>query len=167
MPTLGTASLSSLTRTTVVRNTAKTVVLLSGLGGLLVLAGSLIGGATGTVIGLIAGLAIVGGSYWFSDRLAIRSSGARPVADGELPWLQADVVELARRAGMPPPRLYVSPDAQPNAFATPHLPADRRSGSQADERFGRRRFACCCLTRRLPDIPQVVRFDRHLHERYF
>jgi heat shock protein HtpX len=138
MSPLGTSS-----RKTIVQNTAKTVVLLSGLGGLLVLAGSLIGGATGTVIGLIAGLAIVGGSYWFSDRLAIRSSGARPVAEGELVWLQADVVELARRADLPAPRLYVSPDAQPNAFAT-----------------GRNeRHAVVCVTQGLVDVldPDEVR----------
>jgi heat shock protein HtpX len=100
------------------RNTAKTVALLAGLAGFLVLCGSLIGGATGTLIGLAFGLVLVGGSYWFSDRLAVRSASARAVEPGELAWLQADVQHLAGRAGMVPPRLFISPEMQPNAFAT-------------------------------------------------
>jgi heat shock protein HtpX len=100
------------------RNTFKTVVLLAGLGGFFVLCGSLIGGATGTIIGLALGLVLVGSSYWFSDRLAVRAAGARPAADAELAWLQADLTMLAGRAGLATPRLYLSPDEQPNAFAT-------------------------------------------------
>jgi heat shock protein HtpX len=101
------------------RNTVKTFTLLAGLGGFLVLCGSLIGGPGGTVVGLLFGLVLVGGSYWYSDRLAVRSAGARPVAPGELTWLQEDLTELAARAGMrSTPRLFVSPDLQPNAFAT-------------------------------------------------
>jgi len=100
------------------RNTLKTVVLLAGLGGFLVLIGSMVGGTAGTIIGLSFGLVAVGASYWFSDRLAVRSAGARPVADGELTWLREDLALLAERASMPTPRLYLSPDLQPNAFAT-------------------------------------------------
>ncbi len=100
------------------RNTFKTVVLLAGLGGFLVLFGSLVGGTVGTIIGLTFGLVLVGGSYWYSDRLAVRAANAVPVPDGQLEWLRNDVVTLAARAGMQPPRLYVSPDPQPNAFAT-------------------------------------------------
>ena len=100
------------------RNTVKTAVLLAALGGFLVLVGSLIGGPTGTIIGLALGLVVVGASYWFSDKLAVRSAGARPLAADELPWLQADVAELAGRAGLPTPRIYLSLDLQPNAFAT-------------------------------------------------
>jgi heat shock protein HtpX len=100
------------------RNTLKTVVLLAGLGGFLVFVGSLIGGTTGTIIGLSFGLVMVGSSYWFSDRLAVRSARAEPLPDGELSWLRADLEELSRRAGMTTPRLYLSPDEQPNAFAT-------------------------------------------------
>ena len=101
-----------------VRNTAKTFVLLAALAGFFVLTGSLLGGAIGTAIGLVLGLALVGGSYWFSDRLAVRGAGARPVQPGELEWLQADVGAIARRAGLPAPRLFISPESQPNAFAT-------------------------------------------------
>ena len=100
------------------RNTFKTFVLLAGLGGFLVLFGSLVGGATGTIIGLAFGVVIVGASYWFSDRLAVRAAGAHPVSDGELGWLRDEVAVLAGRAGLPVPRLFVSPDPQPNAFAT-------------------------------------------------
>jgi heat shock protein HtpX len=99
------------------RNSLKTALLLGSLGGFLVLIGSLFGRG-GTLIGLFLGVALAGGSYWFSDKLAIRSAGARPLQPNELPWLHQDLAELARRGDMPVPRLYISADAQPNAFAT-------------------------------------------------
>ena len=58
------------------KNTLKTTVLLGAIGGLFVAVGSVLGGRGGATIGLLFGLAIVGGSYWFSDRLAIRAAGA-------------------------------------------------------------------------------------------
>jgi heat shock protein HtpX len=100
-----------------VRNSFKTVILLAGLGGFLVLVGSFFG-PVGTVVGLALGLAIVGFSYWKSDALAVRSAGARPLEAHELPWLHADLAALAARGDMPVPRLYYSPNPQPNAFAT-------------------------------------------------
>ena len=100
------------------RNTVKTFTLLAGLGGFLVLCGSLLAGTTGTIIGLVLGIGLVGSSYWFSDRLAVRAAGARPVERGELSWLQTDVAVLAEGAGIATPRLFVSPNQQPNAFAT-------------------------------------------------
>jgi heat shock protein HtpX len=100
------------------RNTLKTVVLLAGLAGLLVVVGLLIGGTAGALIGFALGLAVVGGSYWFSDRLAIRAAGAVPLEPGTYPWLHHDAAELSARAGIPTPRLYLSPSPQPNAFAT-------------------------------------------------
>jgi heat shock protein HtpX len=99
----------------------KTAVLLAGLGGVLVLVGSLFG-EFGALVGLLAGLAMVGGSYWFSDRLALRAAGAVPVQPWELPEYHRIVRELCRDAGLPMPRLYVTPDAQPNAFATGRNP---------------------------------------------
>jgi heat shock protein HtpX len=99
-------------------NTLKTVVLLSGLAGFMVLVGTLLGGTTGLVIGLLFGLGIVGASYWSSDKLAVRAARATEVAPGQLDWLRDDLAEIARRADMPAPRLFVSPDPQPNAFAT-------------------------------------------------
>ncbi|MGY1749959.1 M48 family metalloprotease [Modestobacter sp. SYSU DS0511] len=98
-------------------NGVKTAVLLAALGGLFVLLGSLFG-TVGATIGLVVGLAAVGGSYWFSDRLALMAAGAVPVSDHELPVYHRVVQELAAEAGLPMPRLYVTPDRQPNAFAT-------------------------------------------------
>jgi heat shock protein HtpX len=100
------------------RNTFKTFTLLAGLAGLLVLFGRLVGGLAGAAIGLALGLALVAGSYWFSDRIAVRAARAVPLEDDRYHWLQADVAELAHRAGIPAPRLYLSPAPQPNAFAT-------------------------------------------------
>jgi heat shock protein HtpX len=99
-------------------NTFKTVILLSSLTGFMVLVGSLLGGPTGTVIGLVLGLGIVGGSYWSSDRLAVKAARATEVAPGQLDWLRDDLAAIARRADMATPRLFISPDPQPNAFAT-------------------------------------------------
>jgi len=99
------------------KNTVKTFVLLAAFGGLLMGIGSLFG-TGGLVIGLAIGLVFVGGSYWFSDRLAVRAAGAQPVSEQEAPELYAIVRELAQRDGVPMPRVYLSPAAQPNAFAT-------------------------------------------------
>lgn len=103
-------------------NMSKTVVLLASIGGLLVVVGQLIGGAQGATIGLVLGIVIVGGSYWFSDRLALRAAGAHPVDAAQAPELYAMVGELAARAELPMPRLYISPSPQPNAFATGRNP---------------------------------------------
>ncbi|HEX6596693.1 MAG TPA: zinc metalloprotease HtpX [Acidimicrobiales bacterium] len=103
------------------KNTIKTYTLLAGLGGMLVLVGSFFGRG-GAIIGLLIGLAFVGGSYWFSDKLAIRSARAVPVAEHELPEYYRIMRELTSAAGMPMPALYVTPDMQPNAFATGRNP---------------------------------------------
>lgn len=112
----------TVTSLRVVKNTFKTFVLLAGLGGLLVLLGQLIGGAVGAVIGLAIGLAIVGFSYWNSDKIAIRAARAVPVSEQEMPQYYAIVRELTQKAGMPMPKLYITPDEQPNAFATGRNP---------------------------------------------
>jgi heat shock protein HtpX len=100
------------------KNNVKTVVLLSSLAGALVVFGGAFGGRTGASIGLMIGLVMVGGSYWFSDRLAVRAAGAVELPDGELPTLRADLEAMSSRAGIIIPRLFVSPSMQPNAFAT-------------------------------------------------
>jgi heat shock protein HtpX len=102
-------------------NTFKTAVLLGGLGGLMVFIGAWFG-VTGAVIGLALGLAFVGGSYWFSDRLAIAAARAKPVSEAEMPQYYAIVRQLTTASGMPMPALYVTPDRQPNAFATGRNP---------------------------------------------
>lgn len=99
-------------------NTIKTFTLLAGLAGLLVLAGQVLGGTGGAVLGFVLGIGLVGGSYWFSDRLAVSAARAEPLDAAAAPQLHATVAELADRAGIAVPRLYLSPSPQPNAFAT-------------------------------------------------
>ncbi|MGH2789129.1 MAG: zinc metalloprotease HtpX [Actinomycetota bacterium] len=99
-------------------NTIKTYVLMAALGGVLVLIGGALFGGAGAYIGLAIGLLFVGGSYWFSDKLAIRAARAEPVTEQQAPGFYRIVRELTTTAGMPMPRLYVTPDTQPNAFAT-------------------------------------------------
>ena len=103
-------------------NSLKTAALLAGLGGLMMVIGGLLGGQGGVMIGFIIGLAITGFSYWQSDKLAIRSAKAQEVQPGQLPEYHAIMTELTTKAGMPMPRLYISPNPQPNAFATGRNP---------------------------------------------
>ncbi|HEX6476274.1 MAG TPA: zinc metalloprotease HtpX [Acidimicrobiales bacterium] len=104
------------------RNTLKTYVLLAGLGGLLVVIGFAISGTSGAAIGLLIGLVITGASYWFSDTIAIKAARAVPVSEAEMPEYYRVVRELAQRMDMPMPKLYVTPEMQPNAFATGRSP---------------------------------------------
>jgi heat shock protein HtpX len=103
------------------RNNVKTVVLLAVLGALFMGVGAIFGKG-GLVIGLILGLVFVGGSYWFSDKIAVRAAGAQPVSEDQAPQLYAIVRDLTQRAGMPMPKIYISPAQQPNAFATGRNP---------------------------------------------
>src|SRR3954462_2925570 len=103
------------------KNGLKTVALLAGFGVLFMVIGSFFG-TGGLVIGLGLGLVFVGGSYWFSDKLAVRAAGAKPVSEAEGPRLYAIVRDLTSRTGMPMPKIYLSPAAQPNAFATGRNP---------------------------------------------
>ncbi len=104
------------------KNTFKTFVLLAGLGGLLVILGGALWGPTGALIGFGVGMLFVGFSYWNSDKLAIRAARAQPVTEQQMPEYYAIVRELTQQAGMPMPKLYVTPDQQPNAFATGRSP---------------------------------------------
>jgi heat shock protein HtpX len=104
------------------KNTFKTYVLLAALGGFLVIVGRMVFGGSGAFIGLALGLVMVGGSYWFSDKLAIRAARAVPADERQMPEYFRIVRELTEKAGMPMPKLYVSPDMQPNAFATGRNP---------------------------------------------
>lgn len=103
------------------RNTFKTFVLLAGLGGLMVVIGSFFGRG-GAILGLGLGLVMVGGSYWFSDKLAIKAARAVPADEAAIPEYFRIMRELSAQAGMPMPRLYVTPARQPNAFATGRNP---------------------------------------------
>jgi heat shock protein HtpX len=100
----------------------RTWILLAGLSALFIGLGALVGGTAGLL--LFAGLAVAFNfaMFWFSDRLALKASRARPLAPDEAPELHAMAQELAERAGVPVPRLYSIPSEQPNAFATGRSP---------------------------------------------
>ncbi|HEY3702118.1 MAG TPA: M48 family metalloprotease [Acidimicrobiales bacterium] len=104
------------------RNTLKTYVLLAALGGLLIVVGFALAGRGGAAIGLVIGLVITGASYWFSDTIAIKAARAVPVSEAEMPEYYRIVRDLTQRMDMPMPRLYVTPEMQPNAFATGRSP---------------------------------------------
>jgi heat shock protein HtpX len=106
------------------KNTMKTAVLLAGLGGLIVTVAGLLGGGSTTslVIGLGIALVMVGGSFWFSDKLALRSSGAVLITEEQAPEFYGMIRDLAQRANIPMPRVGIAPSDQPNAFATGRSP---------------------------------------------
>jgi heat shock protein HtpX len=103
-------------------NGLKTAALLGLLTALILAVGYYIGGSSGLVLALIISLVMNGVSYFFSDKIALRSMRARPVSEQEFPQLYQMVRELSTQAGQPMPRLYVSPTMQPNAFATGRNP---------------------------------------------
>ena len=100
----------------------RTGVLLILLSVLLVVAGGAIGGQTGLKIALAMAVLINGVSYFFSDRIALASSGAQRVSREQVPRLYEVMERLAAKAGLPMPKLYVIPEAAPNAFATGRNP---------------------------------------------
>ena len=100
---------------------ARTWLAIAGLTGLLIAIGALIGGGALYLFVALAVLMNVAG-YWFSDKLALKASRAKPVEPGTLPELEAIVQELAQRAEVPTPRLYLVQSEQPNAFATGRNP---------------------------------------------
>ncbi|HEY2478449.1 MAG TPA: zinc metalloprotease HtpX [Solirubrobacterales bacterium] len=102
--------------------TLRTTILFAALGGLLVVIGALIGGPQGAGIFLGIALLINLGSYFFSDKLALAASRAKPIDESEAPRLYQMMRELTTRAGLPMPRMYMIPSDQPNAFATGRNP---------------------------------------------
>ncbi|HEY3375275.1 MAG TPA: zinc metalloprotease HtpX [Candidatus Aquicultor sp.] len=99
-------------------NNFRTWLLMGLLTVLLVFAGKLIGGNVGMLVMLGISFIMNLSSYWFSDKIAISMTGSRPVTEQEEPELYAIVRKLSLRAGLPMPRIFVSPSPQPNAFAT-------------------------------------------------
>ncbi len=99
------------------KNGLKTAVLLAALAGIIMLFGALFGRG-GLTIAFIISLVMIGGSYFFSDKLAIRSARAVEVSREQVPQYYEIMEELTALTDMPMPKLYVSPEQQPNAFAT-------------------------------------------------
>ena len=103
-------------------NQLKTAFLLVALTVLLVLMGRLLFGDAGTVTFLLLGVVMNGVAYWFSDRIALASAQAQEVSPADAPMLHRLADRLAIQYGVPKPRVYVSPDPSPNAFATGRNP---------------------------------------------
>src|ERR1700736_4420734 len=89
---------------------------------MLVVTGGAIGGQNGLKIALAMAVLMNGISYFFSDKIALASSGAQPVTREQLPRLYEVMERLAAKANIPVPKLYVIPEAAPNAFATGRNP---------------------------------------------
>jgi heat shock protein HtpX len=99
----------------------RTWLLIAGLTGLLIAIGAVIGGGFLYIfVGIAVLMNVVG--YWFSDRIALSASRAKPVSEQEAPQLYRILRELTERAGLPMPRVYTIPSDQPNAFATGRNP---------------------------------------------
>jgi heat shock protein HtpX len=103
-------------------NGLKTALLFGVLWAVLLGIGSLIGGGRYIFLFALFGVAMTAYSYWNSDKIAIRAMHARPVSEIEQPDMYRIVRELSTAARQPMPRLYVSPTAAPNAFATGRNP---------------------------------------------
>jgi heat shock protein HtpX len=103
-------------------NRVKTVVLLATLTAVLLWAGQALAGQGGFLMALVMAGLLNFGAYWWSDTIVLRMHGARQVAEAEAPHLYEIVRTLARRGGIPMPRVYIIPQEAPNAFATGRTP---------------------------------------------
>jgi heat shock protein HtpX len=104
-------------------NTMRTVFLMALMTVLLVFVGNLLGGQSGMMMAFLFAMVINFGSYWFSDKIVLKMNGAQEVTRADAPELFDIVEELAGKAGLPVPRVYVTPEDQPNAFATGRNPS--------------------------------------------
>jgi len=100
----------------------RTGALLILLSVLLVIVGGALGGRGGMQIALVIAIVMNGISYFYSDKIALMSSGAQPVSRQQLPRLYQVMERLAAKTNIPVPKLYVVPDMAPNAFATGRNP---------------------------------------------
>jgi heat shock protein HtpX len=108
--------------TTVWKAGIRTTLLLATLTGMLVVLGQLIGGPSVALTFLVIGAVMNLAMFWFSDKIALGMSRAKPLSEADAPRLHQMVRELCHSAGLPMPRLYVIPQEQPNAFATGRSP---------------------------------------------
>lgn len=102
--------------------TLKTAFLLTALTLLLLFVGQAFGGRGGMTIALVIAILMNGIAYFFSDKIALMSSGAKPISREQSPRLYAVMERLAAKANLPVPKLYMIPQAAPNAFATGRNP---------------------------------------------
>jgi heat shock protein HtpX len=103
--------------------TFKTAFLLTALTLLLLFIGAAVGGRNGVTMALFFAVIMNGGAYFFSDKIALISSGAQPISREQSPRLYAVMERLAAKANLPVPKLYMIPQAAPNAFATGRNPS--------------------------------------------
>jgi heat shock protein HtpX len=103
-------------------NTMKTFMLMAAMTALFMVAGEAMGGRQGMTIALMLAIGLNFFAYWNSDKMALAMNHAREVSVSEAPDLHALVANLAARAGLPKPRVYVVDDPTPNAFATGRNP---------------------------------------------
>ncbi|MEW5889115.1 MAG: zinc metalloprotease HtpX [Pseudomonadota bacterium] len=103
-------------------NWLKTTLLMAAIVGLFGAVGTLLGGSRGMLLALLLGGAMNVFLYWFSDKMVLRMYNAQEVDETSAPQLYRMVRELAGRAGLPMPRVYLIDEAQPNAFATGRSP---------------------------------------------
>lgn len=103
-------------------NNLKALALMSSLSVLLVLLGNAVGGKNGAILFFIISLGMNFFSYYYSDKLVIKMTGSREVNEHDAPQIHAMIRKLTGRAGIPMPKVYVTPSKQPNAFATGRNP---------------------------------------------
>src|SRR6201986_3878853 len=103
-------------------NTLRTGILMAALTGLFLAVGALLGGGTGVVIAFAMALAMNLFAYWNSDKVLLSMYGARQVDAASAPELVRIVDQLSRQAGLPMPKVSITENAQPNAFATGRNP---------------------------------------------
>src|SRR6266849_10509084 len=103
-------------------NNLKTTILLAALTGLLLVIGQTWGGQRGMEFALVLAAVMNLGSYFFSDKIALATSGAQPIAREENPRIYQIVERLAAKANVPVPKIYMIPTDSPNAFATGRNP---------------------------------------------
>ncbi|GAB4165801.1 MAG: zinc metalloprotease HtpX [Rhodocyclaceae bacterium] len=103
-------------------NWLKTMILMAGIVALFGVIGAMIGGEQGMLLALLLGGGMNFFSYWFSDKMVLRMYNAQEVDETSSPYLYGIVQELAERAGLPMPRVYIIDEDQPNAFATGRNP---------------------------------------------
>lgn len=103
-------------------NRMKTWVLIAAMGGLFIVVGQVFGGTNGAMIALALAVIFNFSMYWFSDKIAIKTTRSKPVTEREMPDYYRIVRQLSTEQNMPMPKLFVSEMMQPNAFATGRNP---------------------------------------------